>query len=186
MQVKTHDTELSALYETAKETLVYLTNLNRSDMQTIMNEYLQQQSTPGGFTHNSLNRLCWVRCRGDSLREQCCNFLLPHSTTPLTFFHLSSTTLHCIASQAIGSISGTLPPNEEKRFLVTVIKELLDLTVAQKGKNNKVRGVVVPRAQRSSLCSARSQALLALLDIVHIVFAGCHCLQHNVRRGPVS
>ena len=63
-----------------------------------MNEYLQQQSAPNGFTHNSLNRLCW----------------------------------------AIGSISGTLPPSDEKRFLVTVIKELLDLTVAQKGKNNKV------------------------------------------------
>jgi hypothetical protein len=63
LQVKTHDTELNALYETAKETLVYLTHLNLRDMQDIMNEYLQQQSAPGGFTHNSLNRLCWVGCR---------------------------------------------------------------------------------------------------------------------------
>jgi len=96
-RVKTHDTELSALYETCKETLVYLTHLDLDDMQTIMNEYLQNQSKPNGFTHDSLNRLCW----------------------------------------AIGSISGTMPPSTEKRFLVTVIKELLDLTIAQKGKANK-------------------------------------------------
>lgn len=85
--MKTHDTELSALYEIAKETLVYLTHLGQEDMQRIMTECLAHQRIPAKFAHDSLNRLCW----------------------------------------AIGSISGTMPPEREKRFLVTVIKELLDL-----------------------------------------------------------
>lgn len=38
---------------------------------------------------------------------------------------------------AIGSISGAMSEDEEKRFLVTVIKDLLGLTEAKRGKDNK-------------------------------------------------
>ena len=38
---------------------------------------------------------------------------------------------------AIGSISGTMTEGDEKRFLVTVIKDLLGLCEAKRGKNNK-------------------------------------------------
>uniref|UniRef100_A0A7S3Q1F7 Importin N-terminal domain-containing protein n=1 Tax=Chaetoceros debilis TaxID=122233 RepID=A0A7S3Q1F7_9STRA len=38
---------------------------------------------------------------------------------------------------AIGSISGAMSEDEEKRFLVTVIKDLLGLCEAKKGKDNK-------------------------------------------------
>lgn len=38
---------------------------------------------------------------------------------------------------AIGSISGAMAEDAEKRFLVTVIKELLGLTEAVRGKDNK-------------------------------------------------
>jgi exportin-1 len=38
---------------------------------------------------------------------------------------------------AIGSISGTMEPEHEKRFLVTVIRELLGLVDLRPGKNNK-------------------------------------------------
>ena len=38
---------------------------------------------------------------------------------------------------AIGSISGTMNEETEKRFLVTVIRELLGLTEAKRGKDNK-------------------------------------------------
>ncbi|CAI4883304.1 CKB_collapsed_G0022390.mRNA.1.CDS.1 [Saccharomyces cerevisiae] len=40
-------------------------------------------------------------------------------------------------SWAIGSISGTMSEDTEKRFVVTVIKDLLDLTVKKRGKDNK-------------------------------------------------
>ena len=38
---------------------------------------------------------------------------------------------------AIGSISGAMTENDEKRFLVTVIKDLLRLCEEQRGKDNK-------------------------------------------------
>jgi len=38
---------------------------------------------------------------------------------------------------AIGSISGAMPEDEEKRFLVTVIKDLLGLCEQKRGKDNK-------------------------------------------------
>lgn len=38
---------------------------------------------------------------------------------------------------AMGSISGAMGDNEEKRFLVTVIKDLLKLCEEQRGKENK-------------------------------------------------
>jgi len=38
---------------------------------------------------------------------------------------------------AIGSISGVMSEETEKRFLVTVIRELLGLTEAKRGKDNK-------------------------------------------------
>nr|4HAX_C Chain C, Exportin-1 [Saccharomyces cerevisiae] len=40
-------------------------------------------------------------------------------------------------SWAIGSISGTMSEDTEKRFVVTVIKDLLDLCVKKRGKDNK-------------------------------------------------
>ena len=38
---------------------------------------------------------------------------------------------------AIGSISGSMHEEDEKRFLVTVIKDLLGLCEQKKGKDNK-------------------------------------------------
>jgi len=38
---------------------------------------------------------------------------------------------------AMGSISGAMSEEDEKRFLVTVIKELLSLTEMKRGKDNK-------------------------------------------------
>lgn len=40
---------------------------------------------------------------------------------------------------AVGSVSGTWSEQEEKRFLVLVIKDLLGMCEAVHGKNNKVR-----------------------------------------------
>ena len=38
---------------------------------------------------------------------------------------------------AVGSISGAMSEDEEKRFLVTVIKDLLGLCEVKRGKGNK-------------------------------------------------
>ena len=40
---------------------------------------------------------------------------------------------------AVGSVSGTWSEQEEKRFLVLVIKDLLGMCEAVHGKNNKAR-----------------------------------------------
>jgi exportin-1 len=46
---------------------------------------------------------------------------------------------------AIGSISGAMGELDEKRFLVTVIKDLLRLCEEQRGKDNKVLGHYLER-----------------------------------------
>ena len=43
---------------------------------------------------------------------------------------------------AVGSVSGTWSEQEEKRFLVLVIKDLLGMCEAVHGKNNKVGRVI--------------------------------------------
>eukprot|EP01039_Chlorochromonas_danica_P005713 gene5713-6297_t len=94
---QTKDTEVIAQYKTMRETMVYLTNLNYEETETIMLEKLNLQVEGGMFSWNGLNTLCW----------------------------------------AIGSISGAMGELDEKRFLVTVIKDLLRLCEEQKGKDNK-------------------------------------------------
>lgn len=93
----TKDTDVIAQYKTMKDTLVYLTNLNCNDTETIMLSKLTEQVDGTGWSWNNLNTLCW----------------------------------------AIGSISGAMAEDEEKRFLVTVIKDLLGLCEQKKGKDNK-------------------------------------------------
>ena len=56
------------------------------------------------------------------------------------FTGLHVTYLSCVPVQlcwAIGSISGAMHEEDEKRFLVTVIKELLGLCEQKRGKDNK-------------------------------------------------
>ena len=69
-----------------------------------------------------------------------------HRTHPCVFTHTHTytctcaLTCACILSQlcwAIGSISGAMHEEDEKRFLVTVIKELLGLCEQKRGKDNK-------------------------------------------------
>lgn len=91
------DVDSIALYKSMKETLVFLTNLNAADTESIMLRKLQEQTQVNGFNRNNLNTLCW----------------------------------------AIGSISGAMDVRDEKRFLVLVIKDLLNLCENAKGKENK-------------------------------------------------
>jgi exportin-1 len=56
---RTVDTASIALYNTMRETLVYLTHLDAEDTRTIMLEKMTRQCK-GGFAWRELNTLCWA------------------------------------------------------------------------------------------------------------------------------
>lgn len=91
------DTDEIILYNSMRDTLVYLTHLNPSNTTEIMKERLNRQVSSADWTWQKLNTICW----------------------------------------AIGSISGALLEEDEKRFLVYVIKELLTMCENTRGKENK-------------------------------------------------
>jgi exportin-1 len=107
------ESDTIVLYKSMRELLVYLTHLDVSDTETILTEKLAKQVDGSEWSWNNLNTLCW----------------------------------------AIGSISGamsaysmaisrpllilSLDEEAEKRFLVTVIKDLLGLCEIKRGKDNK-------------------------------------------------
>eukprot|EP00697_Spironema_sp_BW2_P008391 gnl/Spiro4/22978_TR11344_c0_g2_i1.p1 gnl/Spiro4/22978_TR11344_c0_g2~~gnl/Spiro4/22978_TR11344_c0_g2_i1.p1 ORF type:complete len:1100 (+),score=248.77 gnl/Spiro4/22978_TR11344_c0_g2_i1:73-3372(+) len=93
----TKNTSALQLYKSMREALVYLTNLDVSDTESIMLHKLQLQITGEEWGWEALNSLCW----------------------------------------AFGSISGAMTEEAEKRFLVHVIKQLLNLCENKRGKDNK-------------------------------------------------
>ena len=111
------DTDSINIYKSMRETLVYLTHLDYIDTERIMTEKLQNQvgrfSTKVIFHKNSFNGIFQVN--GNEWSWKNLNTLC----------------------WAIGSISGSMHEEDEKRFLVTVIKDLLGLCEQKKGKDNK-------------------------------------------------
>lgn len=92
------DTEIISVYETMRETLVYLTNIDKTGVERVIQQRLDKITQDKSyFTFDRLNKLCW----------------------------------------ALGSISGCMAPEEENKFVVTVIKELLNLCEKTQGKSNK-------------------------------------------------
>ncbi|EFA79631.1 exportin 1 [Heterostelium album PN500] len=94
---QTKDTDSLTLYESMRETLIFLTNLDPDNTQNIMLDKLNVLVTNREWSYQKINTLCW----------------------------------------AIGSISGAQNKDQEKKFLVTVIKELLELCQVKRGKDNK-------------------------------------------------
>lgn len=91
------DTEVIALYELMRETLIYLTHLDPEDMETIIMLKLAKQMDDSEWSWQTVSSLAY----------------------------------------AIGSISGAMDEEYEKRFLVHVIKDLLALCEGKRGKENK-------------------------------------------------
>ena len=57
------DTENIALYETMRETLIYLANSNTDEMISIVNQRLEQMQAAGRehkINFDTLNKLCWA------------------------------------------------------------------------------------------------------------------------------
>jgi exportin-1 len=94
------DSETVALYNSQKEALCYLTNIDSKMVYKTMTLKLQHLlKNESSFSFESLNKLCW----------------------------------------ALGSINGIMVEEEENRFVVIIIKELLNLVEKKKGKNNKAQ-----------------------------------------------
>jgi exportin-1 len=92
------DTETITIYETMRETLIYLTNIDTPAMDRVIQQRLDKLTGDKSFfTFDKLNKLCW----------------------------------------ALGSISGCMSPEDENKFVVSVIKELLNLCEKTTGKSNK-------------------------------------------------
>ena len=92
------DTETITIYETMRETLIYLTNIDTPAMDRVIQQRLEKLTGDKQFfTFNRLNNLCWP----------------------------------------LGSISGCMSQEDENRFVVSVIKELLNLCEKTTGKSNK-------------------------------------------------
>ena len=93
----TPDTEEIILYNSMRETLLYLTHIDSRDTVQILKDRLNEQVGSSKWTWARLNTICW----------------------------------------AIGSISGGQTENDEKIFLVYVIRELLNMVENTRGKDNK-------------------------------------------------
>lgn len=96
---------------------VYLTHLDYTDTEHIMTEKLYRQVDGTEWSWKNLNTVSPSGPRLEASCDLCCRGLQ--------------------LCWAIGSISGAMHEEDEKRFLVTVIKELLGLCEQKRGKDNK-------------------------------------------------
>ena len=92
------DVETISIYETMRETLVCLTNIDSVSMDKCIQSRLDKLTGDKSyFTFERLNKLCW----------------------------------------GLGSISGCMSVEDENKFVVSVVKELLNLCEKTQGKSNK-------------------------------------------------
>jgi exportin-1 len=104
------------LYKSMRELLVYLTHLDVTDTETILTEKLAKQVDGSEWSWQNLNTLCWAIGSISGAMS---------TTFPII---LATNAYFC----------GNIADEEtEKRFLVTVIKDLLGLCEIKRGKDNK-------------------------------------------------
>ena len=104
------DADVVALYKVMRETLVYLVHLNPKDTEEKMISRLRTLAAERKIILERVKAGEPVAVSWGALNRLC---------------------------WAMGSISGTMKDEEESRFLVVVIKDLLDLTEKVSGKDNK-------------------------------------------------
>ncbi|KAJ1607688.1 putative exportin 1 [Cryptosporidium canis] len=107
------DTDEISLYKSLREILIYLSNLGQNYMEKIILQLLQEE-----FDIVCLN--CGVICT--------CNSSFGNQWNPIKLNRLC---------WAVGSISGSLSKNIERRLIIEVIKSLLMLCERKRGKANK-------------------------------------------------
>lgn len=111
------ESDTIVLYKSMRELLVYLTHLDVSDTETILTEKLAKQVDGSEWSWNNLNTLCWA---------------IGSISGAMSMFHH----LHC-GLYPLNNFLSPVDEETEKRFLVTVIKDLLGLCEIKRGKDNK-------------------------------------------------
>lgn len=111
------ESDTIVLYKSMRELLVYLTHLDVSDTETILTEKLAKQVDGSEWSWNNLNTLCWA---------------IGSISGAMSMFQR----LHC-RSYLLNCLLSPIDEETEKRFLVTVIKDLLGLCEIKRGKDNK-------------------------------------------------
>jgi exportin-1 len=109
------ESDTIVLYKSMRELLVYLTHLDVSDTETILTEKLAKQVDGSEWSWNNLNTLCWAIGSISGAMSMLQHLLCGSSLLNRLF----------------------LDEETEKRFLVTVIKDLLGLCEIKRGKDNK-------------------------------------------------
>lgn len=111
------ESDTIVLYKSMRELLVYLTHLDVTDTETILTEKLAKQVDGSEWSWNNLNTLCWAigSISGAMSTWSYANESCRITHSPFTF----------------------KDEETEKRFLVTVIKDLLGLCEIKRGKDNK-------------------------------------------------
>lgn len=113
------DVDSIQLYKTMKEGLIYLTNLDFADTENIMIERLHKQIVEA---QNSL--------------VSAANAPGPKKQKGNEEAKINWGNLNCLC-WAIGSVSGSMDEKNEKQFLITVLRDLLNFCDDIKGKDNK-------------------------------------------------
>ena len=108
------ESDTIVLYKSMRELLVFLTHLDVFDTEVILTEKLAKQMDGSEWSWNNLNTLCWAIGSISGVMSR--SFMFGLLTTHLTV---------------------SVDEDVEKRFLVTVIKDLLGLTEMKRGKDNK-------------------------------------------------
>ena len=109
------ESDTIVLYKSMRELLVYLTHLDVIDTETILTEKLAKQVDGSEWSWNNVNTLCWA----------------------IGSISGAMSMLPIVLSDWTAPHSHYIDEETEKRFLVTVIKDLLGLVEIKRGKDNK-------------------------------------------------
>jgi len=148
------------LYKSMRELLVFLTHLDVFDTEVILTEKLAKQMDGSEWSWNNLNTLCWaigsisgVMSKSFIPKQNCC------------------------------CLNAFTDEDVEKRFLVTVIKDLLGLTEMKRGKDNKAvvaSNIMYIVGQYPRFLKAHWKFLKTvankLFEFMHETHEGAHCL----------
>jgi hypothetical protein len=150
VRTTTKDTDIIAMYKTMKDTLVYLTHLDCADTERLMLEKLNKQVEGSEWGWDALNTLCWAigaisgtMTEEVRLRPRCwvcvcvCVACAPYLLLGWHFSQRARVCM-CVCMCVVSHRPMCARAQDEKRFLVGVIKDLLGLCEAKRGKNNKV------------------------------------------------
>jgi exportin-1 len=123
------DTDSVILYKSMRECLIYLTHLDPFDAQETMLNKLMKQVSEQEWSSSSQTLM--------HFKHSLLAFYANSTVIPMIFVQNRSWHQLNTLCWAIGSISGALSEQQEKTFLVRVIKDLLQLCEIKRGKEHK-------------------------------------------------